>query len=218
MSHSSISPQDLAPLIGTRRTPCIVDVRSDDEFGRNPLLIPGSVRRAPATVQTWGPEFADRTVVVSCGDGGGVSQGTSAWLRDAGIPALALDGGFATWQSHGNLLTNAAAIPPSRDVNGRTVWVTRERPKFDRIACPWLIRRFVDPRAAFLFVEASQVASVAAHFDATPFDIEGVFWSHRGETCSFDTMLFEFELGSAALDRLALIVRAADTARLDLVP
>ena len=141
----------------------------------------------------------------------------SAWLRNQGISALTLDGGFEAWRSGGNLLTRAASIP-SGDAGGWTIWVTRERPKIDRIACPWLIRRFVDPDAAFLFVEASQVASVAERFAATPFDIEGVFWSHRGETCTFDTMLTEFGLKSAALDRLADIVRGADTARLDLAP
>jgi hypothetical protein len=72
--------------------------------------------------------------------------------------------------------------------------VTRSRPKIDRIACPWLIRRFVDRNAIFLFVIASEVMGVAERFNATPFDIEGVFWSHRGETCTFDTMIEEFGL------------------------
>jgi len=96
--------------------------------------------------------------------------------------------------------------------------VTRGRPKVDRIACPWLIRRFVDSEAVFLFVDPAEVPAVADRFQAMPFDIEGVFWSHRGERCSFDTMLDEFGLQSEPLARLALIVRAADTARLDLVP
>jgi hypothetical protein len=107
---------------------------------------------------------------------------------------------------------------PSRDHNGRTIWVTRARPKVDRIACPWLIRRFVDPSAVFLFVEPAEVADAADRFGGVPFDIDNVFWSHRGERCTFDTMIEEFGLQSAALDRLAMIVRAADTARLDLVP
>jgi hypothetical protein len=96
--------------------------------------------------------------------------------------------------------------------------VTRERPKIDRIACPWLIRRFVDPAAVFLFVKASEVAGVASRFDATPFDVADVYWSHRGDLCTFDTMVEELGLASPALLRLATIVRAADTARLDLVP
>jgi hypothetical protein len=90
----------------------------------------------------------------------------------------------------------------------------------DRIACPWLIRRFVDPQAVFLFVAASEVPAVAQRFGAAPFDIEGedVFWSHRGEKCTFDTMVEEFGLATEPLLRLALIVRGADTARPDLAP
>jgi hypothetical protein len=107
---------------------------------------------------------------------------------------------------------------PEADPRGRTVWVTRSRPKIDRIACPWLIRRMIDPQAVFLFVAPSEVQAVAERFDATPFDIENVFWSHRGERCTFDVMIEEFGLGSEALNRLATIVRAADTARLDLAP
>ena len=110
-------------------------------------------------------------------------------------------------------------IPP-RDADGATLWVTRSRPKIDRIACPWLIRRFVDPAARFLFVAPSEVRGVAERFDATPFDIEGedVFWSHRGERCTFDVMVEEFGLATEPLMRLATIVRGADTARLDLAP
>ena len=97
-------------------------------------------------------------------------------------------------------------------------WVTRERPKIDRIACPWLILRFVDPFATFLFVKASEVVGIGEKFGAAPFDIEGAFWSHRGEKCTFDVMLEEFGLSTKPLLRLAAIVRGADTARLDLAP
>jgi hypothetical protein len=88
----------------------------------------------------------------------------------------------------------------------------------DRIACPWLIRRFVDPGARFLFVAPTEVLAVADKFGATPFDVEGVFWSHRGEHCTFDTMVAEFGLATEALKRLAIVVRAADTDRHDLSP
>jgi hypothetical protein len=110
-----------------------------------------------------------------------------------------------------------AKLPPV-DSCGRTVWVTRARPKIDRIACPWLIRRFVDPRAVFLFVAPPEVVAVAEHFGGVPFDIENVFWSHRGDTCTFDTMVQEFGLGTTPLLRLATIVRGADTARPELAP
>ena len=109
----------------------------------------------------------------------------------------------------------------ARDAVGRTVWVTRARPKIDRIACPWLIRRFVDPGAVMLFVAPAEVPAVAERFGATPFDIEGdgIFWSHRGELCTFDVMVEEFGLTALpALTHLARIVRGADTARPDLAP
>jgi hypothetical protein len=115
------------------------------------------------------------------------------------------------------MLLPDAKLPP-RDTRGRTVWVTRARPKIDRIACPWLIRRFVDPGAVFLYVAPSEVTAVADRFAATPFDIEGVHWSHRDERCTFDTMLDEFGLDAPPLRRLAEIIRGADTARPDLAP
>ena len=109
-----------------------------------------------------------------------LSQGAAAWLRHDGVTADVLEHGFDAWKKAAlPLLTvkpNAAA-----DRQGRTVWVTRARPKVDRIACPWLIRRFIDPRAVFLFVAASEVQGVAERFGAAPFDLDGVFWSHRGE-------------------------------------
>ncbi len=95
---------------------------------------------------------------------------------------------------------------------------SRARPKVDRIACPWLIRRFVDPNAVFLYVAPSEVEAVAERFGATPFDIEGVFWSHRGEICTFDVMVAEFGLATEPLGRLADIVRGADTGRFDVAP
>ena len=95
--------------------------------------------------------------------------------------------------------------------------MTRARPKIDRIACPWLIRRFVDPNAVFLFVAPSEVIAVGERFNAAPFDIENVFWSHRGEHCTFDVMIEEFGLATPPLLRLATMVRGADTGRLDLV-
>ena len=115
------------------------------------------------------------------------------------------------------MLVSPEHVPP-RDAKGRTIWVTRVRPKIDRIACPWLIRRFIDPGAVFLFVAPSEVPAVADRFGATPFDVEGIFWSHRAETCTFDVVLEEFGLHFPALDRLATIVRGADTARLDAAP
>jgi hypothetical protein len=97
-------------------------------------------------------------------------------------------------------------------------WVTREHPKIDRIACPWLVARFIDPDAEFLYVPAADVLKVAKETGATPYDIPGVEYGHVGELCSFDAFIRILQLADPALDELALIVRGADTARLDLAP
>lgn len=97
-------------------------------------------------------------------------------------------------------------------------WITRERPKIDRIACPWLIARFIDPAPEFLYVPANDVLRVATETGATPYDIPGVEMSHVGELCSFDAFLKKHQLAEPALAQLAEIVRGADTSRLDLSP
>jgi hypothetical protein len=97
-------------------------------------------------------------------------------------------------------------------------WVTRERPKIDRIACPWLIARFIDKTPEFLFVPTERVLAVARETGAVPYDIPGVEMSHEGEFCSFDTFLKKYNLTDPALQQLAVIVRGADTSRLDLAP
>jgi rhodanese-related sulfurtransferase len=218
-SFNTISAEKLARLIGTPKCPILIDVRTDEDFDSDPRLIPGSVRRPFATVPDWTREFTGKSLVVICQKGLKLSHGVAAWLRHAGIPADSLEGGSLAWAQADLPMVPAARIP-SRDVQGRTIWVTRSRPKIDRIACPWLIRRFIDPNAVFLFVPTSEVQGVAERFAATPFDIEGdnVFWSHRGELCTFDVMVEEFGLATKPLKQLAAIVRGADTARLDLAP
>jgi rhodanese-related sulfurtransferase len=214
---NEISVEKLARLIGTPACPIVIDVRNDEDFGTDPLLIPASHRRSHKDVAEWAPLFKGREVIVSCHHGAKLSHGSAAWLRQAGADAQSLEGGFEAWKAAGRPLVPVAKLPP-HDAQGRTLWVTRSRPKIDRIACPWLIRRFVDPSAVFLFVAPSEVKGVAGRFGATPFDIEDTFWSHRGETCTFDTMIEELGLSSGPLLRLATIVRGADTARLDLAP
>ena len=97
-------------------------------------------------------------------------------------------------------------------------WVTRERPKIDRIACPWLVARFVDAQAEFLYVPAGDVLRVASETGAVPYDVPGVEMTHVGELCSFDAFIAKYELTDPALAQLATIVRGADTSRLDLAP
>jgi len=218
-SFNTISTEKLARLIGTPKCPALIDVRTDEDFAGDPRLVPGSIRRPFARVADWAHEFAGRTAVAICQKGLKLSHGTAAWLRHAGIPADSLEGGTLAWAQAGLPMVPASKIPPP-DEQGCTIWVTRSRPKIDRIACPWLIRRFVDPNAVFLFVPTAEVPGVAERFAATPFDIEGedIVWTHRGEFCTFDVMVDEFGLATEPLKRLAVIVRGADTARLDLAP
>lgn len=216
-SINSISPDKLARLIGTPKCPILIDVRLAEDFAAEPKFIPGARRRDHASVADWASEFSGRAIVVICKRGGKLSEGVAAWLRHAGASADVLEGGHEAWAQAKLPLVPVAKLPP-RDPEGRTIWVTRSRPKIDRIACPWLIRRFVDPSAIFLFVSASEVQAVAENFAAVPFDVENVFWSHRGDLCTFDVMVEEFGLDTEPLKHLATIVRAADTARLDLSP
>jgi len=216
-SYTSISSDKLSRLIGTANAPTLIDVRINDDFAADPRLIPTAHRRSHRDVQDWAASLTGQSVVVVCQKGEKLSEGTAAWLRHTGIAAETLEGGHAGWKA-AELPTVPADKVPNRDGRGRTFWVTRSRPKIDRIACPWLIRRFVDPTAVFLFVAPAEVDGVADRFDATPFDVENVFWSHRGELCTFDVMVKEFGLSTPALERLATMVRAADTARLDLSP
>ncbi|MGL4490111.1 MAG: chromate resistance protein ChrB domain-containing protein [Rhizobiaceae bacterium] len=214
--NTHISIEKLWSLIGTPQAPTIIDVRIPDDIADIPFLIPGSVHRPHTAVADWADSFAGREIVVACHKGLKLSEGIVALLRLRGIHASVLVGGNVAWKEARLPAVPIASLPTR--VKGNTRWVTRERPKIDRIACPWLIRRFVDPNAEFLFVEEAQVVGVSERFDATPFDIDGVHWSHRGETCTFDTMIEEFGLASPALNTLATIVRGADTARLDLAP
>ena len=212
-AYNEIAVDKLARLVGTPACPTIVDVRPESQE-----LLPASLQRPAEAVAEWGASLAGRQVVVACVHGHERSAGVAAYLRTMGIAAEVLAGGAEAWRDAGLPLIAADKLPP-RDAEGRTVWVTRARPKVDRIACPWLIRRFVDPTALFLFVAPAEVEKVAERFGGAAFDVDGVFWSHRAERCTFDTMVEELGLaGFEALQRLAVIVRGADTAQPELAP
>lgn len=216
-AYNSIAPDTLSRLIGSPKSPLLVDVRTDEEFSSDPRLLPGSVRRDQAVVADWAPAVTGRRAVVISRDGGAIGHGVAAWLRNAEVGAETLEGGYDAWASAGLPLIPSSKLP-ARDERGRTVWVTRARPKVDRIACPWLIRRFVDPYAVFLFVPATEVLAIAKNYNAAPFDVDGAFWTHRADKCSFDAFVEELGLEIPALQRLALVVRGADTGRPDLAP
>ncbi len=212
-----ITPQDLWRVIGTGRAPIILDVRRRDVYDSARGLIPAARWRSANDVSTWGETFDEnQTIVAACKEGHDFSQAVAAHLRGNGMRASSLQGGYAAWAQAGLPLVAKPAldrIAPNRP----SLWVTRRRPKIDRVACPWLIRRFLDAEARFLFVEPDQVEAVARETGAIPFDIKNVELSHEGERCTFDTMLKLLGLeDEPSLARLALIVRGADTARPDL--
>lgn len=213
-----ISFGDLNCLVGTAAAPRVIDVRRKDAYEADDVTLPAATWREHALVEEWAREIAaDERVVVACAHGGGVSQLAAAALRRRGIDARALAGGVEGWKKAGG--TTLARSPLVQSMGGRpSRWVTRVRPKIDRIACPWLIRRFIDATAEFYFVEPASVVAVAKDLGAIPYDIDGVEMSHDGDLCTFDTLIAKFGLRDPALDALAKIVRGADTARLDLAP
>ena len=215
----SITPLELWRLIGTANAPQIIDVRRRDVYASTPGLLPASTWRDPAALAQWLPALdRQRPIVAACNHGKELSQFVTAELRGAGYDAAVLEGGYGGWSEAKLPLVDRTTLmrfAPKRP----SVWVTRRRPKIDRIACPWLIRRFIDAEAKILFVDPAVVEAAAHEVGGVPFDIQGVELSHEGPRCSFDTMLKLFGLeGEPSLTRLALIVRGADTARPDIAP
>ena len=211
----SISPENFVAMLGSAAAPLVLDVRRDERFAQSDRILPGAIRCAPQDV----PAFASRTpagrAIVYCVHGHEVSQQSAADLRLAGWDAVYLQ--------HGIEGLVARALPtlrkrPDLGVTGEQAsrWITRERPKIDRIACPWLVRRFIDARAEFFYVPTDRVFEEARRLHAVPYDIPGAPISHEGELCSFDALLRAFDLQMPALLALAAIVRGADTGRPEL--
>jgi rhodanese-related sulfurtransferase len=201
---------------GTAACPPVIDVRRRKVFDEARDRIPGALWRDATKAAEWGPALAGgRGLVVYCAHGHNVSEMAGALLARAGVPARVLDDGLDGWRRAGGAVAPSGAPGVEPGLAEPSVWVTRERPKIDRIACPWLIRRHFDPTAVFHFVKAEWVRDVAAELGAIPYDIEGVHYSHRGPLCTFDAMIADFGLADPALERLARIVRAADTGRPD---
>ncbi|AEF54636.1 chromate resistance protein ChrB domain-containing protein [Marinomonas posidonica] len=216
-SPTEITVSQLSRLIGTPNAPVIIDVRINEDFDLDPQIIPTAIRCPHLKVAELAPKLNAQRVVIYCQQGKKISQGSLAILRSMGVAAESLEGGHFGWRDAGQTLIPYDKLP-QKNLNQQTVWVTKQRPKIDRIACPWLIRRFIDPQAQFLFVAASEVLGVAEKFNATPFDVEDVFWSHRSELCTFDVMVEEFEIKTPAILHLAKVIRGADTNRHDLAP
>ena len=210
---SAVKAAELRSALASKEPPLVIDVRRQPAFISSTDMVSGALRRDPERVSSWSrtlPKAA--SVVVYCVHGHEVSQTAAAALRSEGLAASYLEGGLEEgWKAAGGALDRKPA-------DGSTRWVTRERPKIDRIACPWLIARFIDPDAEFLYVPTKEVLPVAQQKDAIPYDVSGVHFTHEGERCSFDAFLKHYRLNDPTLQELAIIVRGADTARLDLAP
>jgi rhodanese-related sulfurtransferase len=226
----SLSPTAFNAMLGHASAPLVLDVRRQPRFDESPYLIAGALRCTPEEVERFAHNNPPRTVVVYCVYGHNVSEDAVAQLRSAGWDARALQGGIEGGQDGQDTPANIAnwrAAPPLRmtkrpdwGVTGEHAsrWVTRERPKIDRIACPWLIRRFIDERAEFFYVPANRVLDEARRLQAVAYDTPAAPVSHQGDLCSFDALLAGFQLQDKALALLATVVRGADTDQLGLAP
>jgi rhodanese-related sulfurtransferase len=202
---TEISPKQLMRLIGTPDCPVILDVCVPDDVAENPFRIPTSRSMTHTDIETMKQTLMGQNVVVVCQKGKKLSHGVAALLRASRIKAEVLAGGILAWLATDLPRTPIAALPATDR------WVTRHRPKIDRIACPWLIRCFVDPNATFMFVPPADVALVADKFNAIPFDVPDVTFTHQAGRCTFDAMLDHFGLDTPTLRKMADIIRAADT-------
>lgn len=212
-AFGEIAPAALSRLIGTPDAPALIDVRLPEDIAADPRVIPIARLCAHPDVAALSAWIGARPAVIVCHRGRKLSHGAAAILRSLGHRAEVLEGGHVAWAEIGLPLTLLDRLPPRGHA-----WVTRARPKIDRIACPWLLRRFVDPEARVLFVPASEVLAVAERFGATAFDAPGAPHEHDGDLCTFDTLLRHFSLATEPLERLATVIRAADTDRHDLAP
>jgi len=213
---ASISPDGLAAALSKPTAsdcPLVIDVRRAAAYTSAADMIAGALRRDPQQIGMWGAQLPPAAhVVVYCVHGHQVSQDAAQALARQGLRARYLDHGLEGWREAGGSLS-------AKPAGASTRWVTRERPKIDRIACPWLVRRFVDPDAEFLYVPTSAVRAVATERTAVPYDVPDVELGHNGDRCSFDAFIARHRLGGdPALQRLATIVRGADTGHLELAP
>ena len=214
----STSTADSARLVGTTAAPLFVDVRKAKDFAASEYFIPGAIRWDYDANQPQPAEVKQATNAVAyCVKGLHVGITGAEKLSAQNINATFLEGGLRQWME-----TDAPRVKkrPDLGVTGESVsrWVTRARPKIDRIACPWLIKRFIDPRAEFFYVPTSEVLTFAKTNNAVAYDIPSAPIEHAGPLCSFDNFLRAFELVSPALERMASIVRGADTDALNLAP
>jgi rhodanese-related sulfurtransferase len=215
--NNTIEPEELLSILYADNSPAIIDVCRPQAFNDVQRMIAGAVWRDHMAANDWAHELGEgKEVIVNCVHGHNVSQVAVALLRAQGVNARYLKGGIAAWETAGGSTISRARLAQYQNSH----WVTRENPKIDRIACPWLIRRFIDPHASIHYVSAEWVQDIAEEIAATVFDIDAPdkTFTHVGDQCSFDAFIKYFDIRDPALNQLATIVRGADTARLDLAP
>ena len=195
---NAISVAELRSSFVQRNAPIVVDARPERDYRAAGETIAGALRRDPQALASWAQALPRAASVVVYGaQDGDAAQDVAQALAERGIEARWLEGGLRAWAADKGALDRKPA-------GGATRWVTRERPKIDRIACPWLIARFVDRGAEFLYVPPKQVREVAQARDAVPYDVPDVHFAHEGERCSFDAFIAHYRLGAdPALARLA---------------
>ena len=215
-----ISISSLLASYGSAASPLVIDVRRAPAFAADTTMLAGATWRDPFATEEWIKFLPrERNIVVYCVHGHEISKNACAALRQAGLKAEYLEGGIEAWHEHGGAMVKKhASLSVPSAINQPSRWITRERPKIDRIACPWLIRRFIDPMAEFIFVPTTDVLQAATTQGATPYDVPNVQFSHRGEECSFDAFIHDFEINDPLLNELANIVRGADTGVPSLTP
>ena len=210
----------LFKTLGSAAAPLLLDVRSPIAFQADSRMLASATWRDPASVADWRKYLpVHRDIVVYCVRGHEISKNTCAALSEIGLRVYSLEGGAEAWKSAGlPTIQKHVGLRIPAGVNAPTKWVTRERPKIDRVACPWLIRRFIDPTAEFIYVPANDVLSVAKTQNAIAYDVPNVQFTHRGDECSFDALLADFKLNDPVLSELAVIVRGADVGQPTLTP
>jgi rhodanese-related sulfurtransferase len=213
----SVSPAQFVATLGSAAAPLVLDVRREERFRESGRILPGAVRCPPEEIGRFASNAIKRRVIVYCVHGQEIGQQAAAELRSTGWEALYLQGGIEGLIASGLPVLRKR---PDLGVTGErpSRWITRARPKIDRIACPWLVRRFIDPRAEFFYAPIERVSDEAKRLQAVAYDTPGAPIAHEGELCSFDALLRAFDLHPPALLALARIVRGADTGRPQLAP
>lgn len=223
-THTSLprplSVSALFASLGHAVSPLVIDVRRREAFESASDFIASATWRDPFAVADWAKYLPrHRHIAVYCVHGHEISQHVADALRATGLDAAYLEGGIEAWKERGHpQIKKLSECNVPSAVNAPSRWVTRERPKIDRIACPWLIRRFIDPFARFDYVPADEVLSYAQTHGAIAYDVPDVRFTHRGDQCSFDALIEDFGIRDKALDTLAAIVRGADTGQPALTP